>query len=138
DGGSVPRRADRGGHTTLESGPPQPPATNEWQTAEWREPEPRLRGSICAAYEAPDLTAAEIHRAAKDKQFVQVLLSARTAEPLGRRKYWKMYEAALEHELPVAFHFGGSGGGPITAAGFPSFYYEDHAGMPPAFEAQVI
>jgi hypothetical protein len=67
-----------------------------------------------------------------------VLLTARTSEPLGRRKYWKMYEAACKHDLPVAFHFGGSGGGPITGAGFPSFYYEDHCGMPPAFEAQVI
>jgi len=126
-----------GGQINLEYGAAHATATNEWQMAEWIEPEPRLRGSICVAYEDGELSAQEIHRASKYKQLVQVLLSARTTEPLGRRKYYPMYEAAVEHDLPVAFHFGGSGGSPITAAGFPSFYYEDHAGMPPAFEAQV-
>lgn len=127
-----------GGQQNLDYGAAHATAANEWQIAEWMDPEPRLRGSICVAYEDPDYTAAEIHRQAHEKRFVQVLLSARTEEPLGRRKYWKMYEAACAHDLPIAFHFGGSGGGPITGAGWPSFYYEDHCGMPTAFEAQVI
>jgi len=126
-----------GGQINLEYGAAHATATNEWQKAEWMDLEPRLRGSICVAYEDPELTVKEIERQAGDKRFVQVLLSARTAEPLGRRKYWPMYEAAVAHDLPVAFHFGGSGGGPITASGWPSFYYEDHCGMPATFEAQV-
>ena len=61
----------------------------------------------------------------------------RTAEPLGRRKYWKIYEAAAEHGLPVGVHFGGWGRGPITGAGFRSFYIEDTVGMATAFQDQV-
>ena len=70
--------------------------------------------------------------------FVQLMLAIRTSEPLGRRKYWKMYEAAEAHGLPIGIHFGGQGGYPITGAGWPSYYVEDHAGMSTAFQAQVI
>jgi predicted TIM-barrel fold metal-dependent hydrolase len=113
-------------------------ACNDWQIAEWIELEPRLKGSVIVYYEDGELAAAEIERMASEKRLVQVLMVARTAEPLGRRKYWPIYEAACKHDLPVAFHFGGSGGGPITGAGWPSYYYEDHCGMPAAFEAQLI
>jgi predicted TIM-barrel fold metal-dependent hydrolase len=112
-------------------------ATNDWQIAEWLDPEPRLRGSIVVPFEDGELSAAEIERRASDRRFVHVLLIARTSEPLGRRKYWKMFEAAARNDIPVAFHFGGSGGAPITGAGWPSFYIEDHAGMPTSFETQV-
>ncbi|TAK21294.1 MAG: amidohydrolase [Chloroflexota bacterium] len=112
-------------------------ACNDWQIAEWCEPEPRLVASVVPYYEDGARAAAEIERCAADKRFVQVLVVARTAEPLGRRKYWPMYEAACKNDLPIAFHFGGSGGGPITGAGWPSYYYEDHCGMPPSFESQV-
>jgi predicted TIM-barrel fold metal-dependent hydrolase len=66
------------------------------------------------------------------------MLAIRTSEPLGRRKYWKMYEAAEAHGLPIGIHFGGQGGYPITGAGWPSYYVEDHAGMSTAFQSQVI
>ena len=127
-----------GGQLNLEYGAALASAINDWQVAEWTEPEPRLRASAIIAYEDADLAAAEIDRIGNNPAFVQALLVARTAEPLGRRKYWKMYEAAVDHDLPIAFHFGGSGGGPITGAGWPSFYLEDHAGMPTAFQAQLI
>ena len=61
----------------------------------------------------------------------------RTAEPMGRRKYWPIYEAAAEHDLPVGMHFGGWGRGPITGAGFGSYYLEDTVGMATAFQDQV-
>ena len=67
-----------------------------------------------------------------------MLLMVRTSEPLGRRKYHKIYEAAVRHDLPIGIHFGGAGGGPITGAGWPSHYIEDHGGMPQAFQTQVI
>jgi predicted TIM-barrel fold metal-dependent hydrolase len=113
-------------------------ALNAWLVAAWLDPEPRLRSSIVVPYEDGDLAAAEIERQAPDRRFVQVLLPARTREPLGRRKYWKLYAAAERHDLPIAMHFGGAGGWPITGAGWPSFYYEDHSGMPQAFQAQII
>ena len=84
------------------------------------------------------LAAAEIDRLGADARFVQVLLLARTHEPLGKRRFWKIYEAAVRNNLPVGIHFGGSGGSPFTGAGWPSYYLEDHGGMPQAFEAQLI
>jgi predicted TIM-barrel fold metal-dependent hydrolase len=113
-------------------------AINDWQIAEWLEPEPRLRASLVVPFEDGDLAAAEIDRLGDHPGFVQVLLTVRTSEPLGRRKYWKMYEAAVRHDLPIGIHFGGAGGNPITGAGWPSFYIEDHAGMAQSFQALMI
>ncbi|HEX5501598.1 MAG TPA: amidohydrolase family protein [Thermomicrobiales bacterium] len=112
-------------------------AINDWQLAEWLEPEPRLRAALVLPFEDGDLAAAEIDRLGGDPRFVQALLLARTAEPLGRRRYWKIYEAAARHDLPVAIHFGGAAGHPITGAGWPSYYVEDHTGMAQSFQAQV-
>lgn len=113
-------------------------AVNDWQIDAWLAPEPRLRAAIVVPYQDAELAAAEIDRLGDDPRFVQVLLLARTVEPLGRRRFWKIYEAATRHDLPIGIHFGGSGGSPFTGAGWPSFYFEDHAGMAQAFQAQVI
>jgi len=127
-----------GGMVNLEYGAALASAVNDWQLAEWVEQDKRLRGSILVAYEDAELAAQEIDRMGDHPGFVQVLMVVRTREPLGHRKYWKMYEAACRHDLPIAIHFGGAGGGPITGAGWPSHYIEDHGGMPQAFYAQVI
>jgi predicted TIM-barrel fold metal-dependent hydrolase len=121
----------------LESGAALASAINDWQAAEWLDPEPRLRASINVAYEDAELAAREIHRAAEDPRFVQVLMLIRTAEPMGRRKYWGLYEAAVEHDLPVGVHYGGWGRGPHSGVGFGSFYIEDAVGMVTAFQDQV-
>ncbi|GAA2756293.1 amidohydrolase family protein [Actinopolymorpha rutila] len=114
-------------------------ATNEWQIAEWLEKEPRLRAGIAVPYEDAELAVEQIDRFADQPGFVQVLLIARTAEPLGRRKYWKIYEAAERHGLPVGIHFGGGARGvPVTASGWPSYYIEDHTDMAQAFQAHVV
>ena len=126
-----------GNQLNLEYGAALASAINDWQIAEWLEPEPRLRASIVVANEDGDLAAAEIERMAQHPGFVQVLFVVRTQEPMGRRKYYKIYEAAERHNLPIGIHFGGAGGGPITGAGWPSHYIEDHGGMPQAFQAQV-
>jgi predicted TIM-barrel fold metal-dependent hydrolase len=112
-------------------------AINDWQVAEWLEPEPRLRASITVVYEDAALAVAELERRADDRRFVQVLLASRTLEPLGRRRYWPLYAAAEALDLPVGIHFGGAGGFPTTAAGLPSFYFEEHAGMATAFQDQL-
>ena len=112
-------------------------ALNNYTLEQWVEPEPRLLSSICVPYEDADYSVAEIKRLAPDKRFVQVLLNLRTRDPFGNRKYWKIYEAAVEHDLPVAAHVGGVGHNTITGAGFPSYYFEDHAGYPQAFHAHI-
>ena len=113
-------------------------AVNDWQIGEWCEPEPRMRASVVVPIEDGELAAAEIDRVGQHPRFVQVLLLIRTGEPLGRRKYWKIYEAAERHGLPVGIHFGGQGGHPITGTGWPSYYFEYHSGMSQSFQSQVI
>ena len=114
-------------------------AANACQIADWLEPEPRLRASLLVAYEDGPLAAEEIRCHAGDRRFAQILLPARTSEPLGQRKYWPLYAAAVESGLPIGIHFGGwSGGHPISAAGWPAYYLEYHTGMPQTFQAHLI
>ncbi|MCC7369562.1 MAG: amidohydrolase [Chloroflexi bacterium] len=127
-----------GGQRNLEWSAAHAAAVNEWQIETWLDPEPRLRSGLVVPYEDGDLTVKEIERRGDHPGFVQLMLAIRTSEPLGRRKYWKMYEAAEARGLPIGIHFGGQGGYPITGAGWPSYYVEDHAGMSTAFQSQVI
>jgi len=127
-----------GGQRNLEWAAAHAAAVNDWQIETWLDPEPRLRSGLVVPYEDGDLTVKEIERRGSHPGFVQLMLAIRTSEPLGRRKYWKMYEAAEARGLPIGIHFGGQGGHAISGAGWPSMYVEDHAGMSTAFQAQVI
>ncbi|MBS1878166.1 MAG: amidohydrolase [Actinobacteria bacterium] len=113
-------------------------ALNELTLAEWIEADERLYGAICVPCEDARLAAEEAHRLGDHPRFVQLLVNVRTREPLGNRSYWPLYEAAVEHGLPVAVHVGGHGGNTITGSGWPSYYFEDHAGYPQAFQSQLI
>jgi len=113
-------------------------AVNDWQIAEWLEPEPRLRASLTIAVEDPIAAAAEINRHGNDKRFVQVFVPGRTHEPLGRRKYWPIYEAAAKHGMHIMSHAFGGYGYPITGAGQASFYVEEHVGPAQAVQANII
>jgi uncharacterized protein len=126
-----------GGQLNARWGAAQCQAVNDWQVAEWLDPEPRLRASIVVHPGDPEAAAREVARCARDRRFVQVLLTVRTAEPLGKPRYWLLYAAAAEHGLPVGIHFGGPAPNPITPTGWPSYYLEDHSGMMLAFQAQV-
>jgi predicted TIM-barrel fold metal-dependent hydrolase len=112
-------------------------ATNEWQVAEWTGKDSRLRASVVVPYEDGSASAREIEHWAGNRQFAQVLLLSRTAEPLGHRRYWPIYEAAAAAGLPVAVHAFGYGGWPISAGGWGSFYIEEMVGHAQAAEAVV-
>ena len=129
--------ANISGERNLEFAAAYASAANAWQIAEWLEPEPRLRAALIVSFEAADLAVREIERLGDHPGFVQVLFFSRTCEPMGRRRYWPIYEAACRHGLPIGVHFGGSGGNPITGSGWPSYYAEHHGGMPQTFQAQV-
>ena len=103
-------------------------ATNEWQLAEWTSKDSRLKASVVVPYEDAVASAAEIRRYADNPAFVQVLMLSRTAEPLGSRKYWPIYEAAAEVGMPVGVHAFGYGGNPVTPGGWPSYYIEEMTG----------
>jgi uncharacterized protein len=103
-------------------------ATNEWQVEEWTSRDSRLKASVVVNYEDGPAAAAEIRSRAGDPNFAQVLLLTRTAEPLGARRYWPVFEAAAEAGLPVGIHAFGYGGQPITGSGWPSYYIEEMTG----------
>lgn len=112
-------------------------AVNDYQIEDWCAHDSRMRASIIIPYEDGPLSAEEIHRMGNHPSMAQVFLVTRTRDPLGSRRYWPIYEAACEYDLPIAVHFGGVGGSGITGAGSPTYYIEDHAGMAQSFQSQV-
>jgi uncharacterized protein len=112
-------------------------AVNDWQLAEWLDPEPRLRAAIVAASQQPAAAVAEIERRAEDPRFVAVYLPVRSAVPYGNRIWWPLWEAIARHELVAELHFGGSAGVPPTASGWPSSWLEEYVDMASAFASQL-
>src|SRR5262249_25954883 len=88
-------------------------------------PEPRLKASIVVPYEDGEAARAEIHRRASERDYVQVFLLSRTAEALGRRRYWPIYEAAVGHGPPGGSPRVGHRRRGMTNTGWPSFYIEE-------------
>ncbi|MFN8926697.1 MAG: amidohydrolase family protein [Rhodospirillales bacterium] len=116
-------------------------ANNDWQVEAMVAAEPRLRASVVVPYEDGPAAAAEIRRRAGDRRFAHVLMLSRTAEPMGQRRYWPVFEAACEAGLPLGIHVFGYSGWPMTNGGFPSFYLEEgveHAASTQALVASLI
>ncbi|GAA2756294.1 amidohydrolase family protein [Actinopolymorpha rutila] len=113
-------------------------AVNDWLATEWLAHDPRLRGSIVVPLQNPGSAAEEIERLAQHRGFVQVLLPVRAEAPLGKRRYWPIYEAAERHSLAVGIFAGGTSGNPSTPVGWPSYYLEDYVSYAQAFQAQVV
>ena len=126
-------QADR----NLEFGAAISAAVNDWQRAKWCEPEPRFKASIVIPYEDPPAALKEIERCADDPAFAQILMLARTFEPLGSRKYWPIFEKAAEVDLPIGVHVFGYSGHAVTGAGWPSYYVEEMTGHAAACQAGV-
>ena len=89
-------------------------------------------------YEDPAASVKEIELRAGDANFAQVLFLSRTAEPLGSRKYWPIYEAAAAAGLPIGVHAFGYGGWPITPGGWGSYYLEEMVGHAQAQQSLLI
>src|ERR1044072_3519392 len=131
------RRPDR----TPDVSAAMPFASNEAQVAGWTSREKRLKASVVVPYENPDASKAEIKRRAGNKDYAQVFMLSRTAEAHGRRRYWPIYEAAVEAGLPVGIHVFGYSGWAMTNSGWPSFYIEEmteHATGQAAVGARLI
>ena len=112
-------------------------AVNDWQVAEWLEPESRLRAAIVVASQQPSMAVAEIERLAGQPQFVAIYLPVRSPVPYGNRIWWPLLEAASESELVVELQFGGAPGLPPTAAGWPTSWLEEYVDMASAFQSQL-
>ncbi|MBX6772169.1 MAG: amidohydrolase family protein [Chloroflexi bacterium] len=113
-------------------------AINDWQIAEWLEPEPRLRASIVVASQQPAMAAQEVERVGGHPGFVQVFLPVRSRVLYGDRQYYPLYEAAVRHDLAIGIHFGGAPGNPPTPSGWPSYYLEEYVDMAAVFQSQLL
>jgi predicted TIM-barrel fold metal-dependent hydrolase len=113
-------------------------AVNDWQIAHWLAPEPRLRGSLLLSQEDAEASVREIERLGADPRFAQLTVHARSAEPLGRRRYWPIYEAAERFGKPVAIHSTGYGQYPFSGAGWMSFYIEEHHSYAHTMQTAII
>ena len=112
-------------------------AINDWQVATFTSQESRLRASIQIPFEDAKASVAEINKRITQRDFAQIQLTSRSTEPLGRQKYWPIFEAAAHHGLPIGLHVGGEAGYAPTASGWPSFYIEDHHGLTHAMQCQA-
>jgi predicted TIM-barrel fold metal-dependent hydrolase len=112
-------------------------AINDWQLDIWLTKEPRLRGSIHVPQDNPDAAVKEIEARAGDKRFVQVTCAPGALEPLGRRRYWPIFEATCAAKLPLGLHVGGMSGHAVTGSGWPSYYFEHHYTNVPSMETLI-
>ncbi len=101
-------------------------AVNEWQYAEWTQKDQRLKAAIVVPGEDAAASVKEIEHWAGNSDFCQVSLVTHAIEPLGRRRYWPIYEAAAANGLPIGLHSSGQNGHAVTPAGWSSYYAEEH------------
>jgi uncharacterized protein len=111
-------------------------AVNQWQVDEWTSQDHRLHGAITVPGEDAQAAVEEIEYWAGNPGFSQISLVTRATEPLGRRKYWPIYEAAQRHGLPLGLHSVGTNGH-STIAGWSSFYWEEHQSLAMTISAMV-
>jgi len=105
-------------------------AVNDWQLEAWVKKEPRLRAGIVVPQEDVAFAVEEIERRAGDPLFVQILMSPRSNDPLGHRRYWPIFEAAERARRPIGLHVQGySGGHASTGSGWPTYYMQEHYAM---------
>ena len=122
---------------TWSSAPPSSAPSTSGKLECWCKPEPRLKASILVGQDNTEAAVAEIERCAATGKYVQVNVSPRANEPLGRRRYWPIYEAAQAAGLPLGIHVGGYGGHAPTGGGWPSYYNEEHHSNAHSVAAQL-
>jgi len=98
-------------------------AFNDCIAETWLTADPRYYSAISIARDLPGI-AAEIRRCKEGPfgdRFVEVLISPAGVEPLGKQRYWPLFEACVEHDIPLACHVPPMG--PKGAAGGATTYY---------------
>jgi predicted TIM-barrel fold metal-dependent hydrolase len=102
-------------------------AINDYREEVWFEHDPRWYGSINLPYEVPNKAVEEIRRRMEGpnaKRWAQITMTQDLEHPMGNEKYWPIYEAAQEYNIPVSVHV--LGGDRQVTSGNPSYYLEEH------------
>jgi predicted TIM-barrel fold metal-dependent hydrolase len=104
-------------------------ATNDYALNEWHSVDDRLRVAMIVSPHEPAAAAKEIHRIGNEKGVAAVYLPL-TNLTMGKEHYYPIYEAAIEHGLPLFIHPAGTEGGHSAAfqlgGGVPGSYTERH------------
>jgi uncharacterized protein len=124
----------------LEFGAALAHAVNDWQIHDWVAKDRRLKAGIVVPQEYPEFAVREIDaRAAESEAFRQVIISPRSSEPLGRRKYWPIYEAIARNNLVLGLHPAGAPGGhPSSGTGWGTYYMQEHYTFGTSISGNVV
>jgi predicted TIM-barrel fold metal-dependent hydrolase len=134
-----PLSPNGGNQRNLDYGAALASAVNDWQLAYFVDEEPRLRASLTVCSDNAEAAVAEIRRRGNDTRFAQVGLNQRASEAQGRRRYWPVYAAAQDYDLPLGIHGGGnSGAPPLGGAGWASFHIQQHQAGHPGMAALLL
>jgi predicted TIM-barrel fold metal-dependent hydrolase len=129
-----------GVHPNADYGAAVARASNDYIAEHWLGRNDRFTSAIMVAPQDPLQAAAEIRRTASDRRFVCVSMTAATSEAMGHRRYWPIYEAASELDLPVTIHPGHEGGVGISrpfANGPAETYFEWHTNLSSVYLVQA-
>ena len=116
-------------------------ALNQIFIEDWLPVDSRFRYSVVVSAADPELAAKEIHKHGDHPQVVQVLLASGAQYGCGHRYDHPIYEAAVDHGLPVAIHPGSEGrgvSGKPSAAGYPGSYFEWHSNLAGSYIAHLL
>lgn len=117
---------------------------NRWLEACWLHDSTnwhgRYRGSISAAVDDPIAAAAEIERWGEDPRMVQVLINAEPKPAWGHPRYDAVWQAAVNHGLPVACHLnrGQHHDLPMSPVGFMTYNHDMMVGYSMLAANQVV
>ncbi|MEM7748937.1 MAG: amidohydrolase family protein [Pseudomonadota bacterium] len=102
--------------------------------------EKRLRLAMTVPVQDPQAAVAEIKRVGSRGEVAAIYLPLINIL-LGNRYYWPIYEAAVEHDLPILLHVTGTDsvyqGAPNQAGGFPENYPERYVALSQIGEANL-
>jgi len=114
-------------------------AWNDWQINTWLATDKRFLGSVCINPNDPDAAVKEIYRVGKHVQMVQINLSGEAQDLYGHRRYFPIWQACQDLNLPVCLHPGYEGSlNSVTPIGRPSTYFEWHTVIPLTFQAHLV
>lgn len=128
------------GSTDIEYGSALCRAFNDFTIEHWLSADPRFRFAMAICTQDPAGAAAEIERIGDHPGVVAVLMPCAATRPFGHRFYRPIHEACARHNLAIALHFGGEGGGvnpPPTAAGYPTHYIESRLARPSFYQVHL-
>lgn len=115
-------------------------AYNDWMCERWLQVDPRFRGALVVAPQAPDLAVKEIERMQGKPGIVSIFMPLHDIL-MGERHYYPIYEAAQKYGLPITVHPSGTESVFARApkmGGAPTYYLEWHTGLSQIHQSNVL